>query len=153
VEPLHHAQLLRAPPGQRAPDLIRPLVAELLLQVLGPKLRPPKLVGRRQIRRTRRALAIERVDVVPGKIELVGAQQVTDVDDLLLQALKVASEDRPRGAGVARGQGRLRQGRSILSEFVDVRLQEQRMRSVESVEIAIQEPAGQLGIEWMVREL
>ena len=39
------SQLLRVPAGQRGHDLLRRLVGQLLLQVLGAELLPPELAG------------------------------------------------------------------------------------------------------------
>ncbi len=126
AEPLHGGQRLRVPAGQRADDLVGPLVVQLLLQILRPQRLPPERPGLRRRGRPPGVFAIERVAVVPGELELRGLQHVRVVSGLLAQPLDVASEDGPGRAGVAGIARRLSQSRPIARELVDVGLEKQR---------------------------
>ena len=71
AELLQGAQLLGVSPGQGGRDLLGLLARQLLLQIVGAQLIAPERLGRRQIARAWRLVAVEGVDLVSGEVNFV----------------------------------------------------------------------------------
>ena len=152
-ESLHRLQLLSVPVGQGGHDLFRTVVGELLLQVLRPELLEPERVGRRDVARPLRLLAVEGIDVLPVEFELRGPQRVGNVGGALLHPLEIPGEDGLGRLGIAGPAGGLRQRRTVRRELVHVRLQKEGPTSIQGIQVPIEQSGGQRAVERVVREL
>ena len=146
-------QLLRVSVDQRFHDLRRRFVAQLLLEIFRPQLLSPEVLGLCDGGRPARVLAIEGIAVVTGEVEGRPVQLVGVVGRPLRQPFEVAREDRLGRAGIADAARGLRQRGPIDGEPVRVRLQKEGPRPIQSVEVAIQDRAGQMVVEGVVRQL
>ena len=153
VELSHRLRLTLGTSRENLRDLLLFFAAEFLLQIFGTEMLPPELFRGSEIGWTRRVFAIIAVVFVSTEIEMLGAEQLSNVSRALIEPFEVTRKDHARRAAVTIATCRLRERRLEAREFIDVALQEDHVLPVERVEVTVEKFASQFVIERMMRKL
>src|SRR6266478_6099337 len=86
VELSHRLRLTLGAPYENLRDLLLFFAVKFLLQIFETEMLPPELLRGSEIGRTRRIFAIVAVAFVGAEIEMLGAQQLTNVSRALIEA-------------------------------------------------------------------
>ena len=122
TESFHRLHLPLVVLCERLREIIRLFSGELLLQHVRAQSLGPERVCFREIDRARRIVAVERVAVVPGKIEWRGSQRLFHERGALLVPLEIALENHSRWMRVTRFPRRFRELRHETMKLGDVTL-------------------------------